>query len=104
MQYWENRNALKADSNVPAYILTIIKTNASTTCNIYKSGKMPAKHLKNHAEWELNTRISTLEACDPEELFTAEAQEIVNKTAGPELALELEEKGYDWIKKEMGDE
>ena len=26
------------------------------------------------------------------------------KTAVPELALELEEKGYDWIKKEMGDE
>ena len=25
------------------------------------------------------------------------------KTAGPELALELEEKGYDWIKREMGD-
>ncbi len=25
------------------------------------------------------------------------------KTAGSELALELEEKGYDWIKKEMGD-
>ena len=25
------------------------------------------------------------------------------KTAGPELALELEEKGYDWIKKEMGE-
>lgn len=42
MLYWENRNTLKADSNVPAYILTIIKTNVSTTCNIYKSGKMPA--------------------------------------------------------------
>ena len=26
------------------------------------------------------------------------------KTAGPELALELEEKGYDWINKEMGEE
>ena len=39
-----------------------------------------SEHLKNHAEWELNTRISTLEACNPEELFTAEAQEIVNKT------------------------
>ena len=25
------------------------------------------------------------------------------KTAGPELALELEEKGYDWIKKEVGE-
>jgi len=25
------------------------------------------------------------------------------KTAGPELALELEEKGYDWIKEELGE-
>lgn len=25
------------------------------------------------------------------------------KTSGPELALELEEKGYDWIKKELGE-
>jgi RNA polymerase sigma-70 factor, ECF subfamily len=25
MQYWENRHTLKADSNIPAYILTIIK-------------------------------------------------------------------------------
>ncbi len=25
------------------------------------------------------------------------------KTAGPELALELEQKGYDWIKKELGE-
>ncbi len=26
------------------------------------------------------------------------------KTAGPELALELEERGYDWIKEELGEE
>lgn len=26
------------------------------------------------------------------------------KTAGPELALELEERGYDWIKRELGEE
>lgn len=46
----------------------------------YTSQEDASEHLKNHAEWELNTRISTLEACNPEELFTAEAQEIVNKT------------------------
>ena len=39
MQYWENRNTLKADS--PIYSRSS-KTNVSTTCNIYKSGKMPA--------------------------------------------------------------
>ena len=49
MQYWENRNTLKADSNVPAYILTIIKNK----CINY------LQHIQ--------------------ELFTAEAQEIVNK-------------------------
>lgn len=29
---------------------------------------------------------------------------LIVKTAGPELALELEERGYDWIKKELGEE
>lgn len=28
MYYWENRQSLSEDSNIPAYILTIIKTNA----------------------------------------------------------------------------
>ncbi len=80
MQYWENRNALKADSNVPAYILTIIKNKCINYLQHIQVLEDVSEHLKNHAEWELNTRISTLEACNPEELFTAEAQEIVNKT------------------------
>lgn len=80
MQYWENRNTLKADSNVPAYILTIIKNKCINYLQHIQVRDDASEHLKNHAEWELNTRISTLEACNPEELFTAEAQEIVNKT------------------------
>ncbi len=80
MQYWENRNALKADSNVPAYILTIIKNKCINYLQHIQVREDVSEHLKNHAEWELNTRIATLEACNPEELFTAEAQEIVNKT------------------------
>ena len=80
MQYWENRNTLKADSNVPAYILTIIKHKCINYLQHIQVREDASEHLKNHAEWELNTRISTLEACNPEELFTAEAQEIVNKT------------------------
>ena len=84
MQYWENRNTLKADSNVPAYILTIIKNKCINYLQHIQVREDASEHLKNHAEWELNTRISTLEACNPEELFTAEAQEIVNP--GPEKA------------------
>ena len=74
MQYWENRNTLKADSNVPAYILTIIKHKCINYLQHIQVREDASEHLKNHAEWELNTRISTLEACNPEELFTAEAQ------------------------------
>ena len=85
MQYWENRNTLKADSNVPAYILTIIKNKCINYLQHIQVREDASEHLKNHAEWELNTRISTLEACNPEELFTAEAQEIVNKTDPPYL-------------------
>ena len=72
MQYWENRNTLKADSNVPAYILTIIKNKCINYLQHIQVREDASEHLKNHAEWELNTRISTLEACNPEELFTAE--------------------------------
>lgn len=80
MQYWENRHALNPDSNVPAYILTVIKNKCLNHLQHIQVRTDATEQMKNHAEWELNTRISTLEACDPNELFTAEAREIVNKT------------------------
>ena len=80
MQYWENRNTLKADSNVPAYILTIIKNKCINYLQHIQVREDASEHLKKHAQKELHTRISTHEACTPEELFTAEAQEIENKT------------------------
>lgn len=82
MYYWENRHSLEDNSNVPAYILTIIKNKCLNYLQHLQVREDVNEHLLNHAEWELNTRISTLEACDPGELFTAEAQEIVNKTLG----------------------
>ena len=80
MYYWENRHSLEKDSNAPAYILTIIKNKCLNYLQPLQVREDVNEQLLNHAEWELNTRISTLEACDPDELFTAEAQEIVNKT------------------------
>ena len=42
--------------------------------------KEVSEQLYEHAQWELNTRIATLEACEPYEIFAAEAQKIVNDT------------------------
>lgn len=80
MYYWENRHSLKENSNIPAFILTVIKNKCLNYLQHLQVREDVNAQLLNHAEWELKTRISTLEACDPNELFTAEALEIVNKT------------------------
>ena len=49
MQYWENRNTLKADSNVPAYILTIIKNKCINYLQHIQVREDASEHLKNHA-------------------------------------------------------
>jgi RNA polymerase sigma-70 factor (ECF subfamily) len=36
--------------------------------------------IGNCAQWELDFRINTLEACDPAEIFSAEIQKIVSDT------------------------
>lgn len=35
--------------------------------------------LASHSEWELSTRIATLEACEPNELFDNEVRSIVEQ-------------------------
>jgi RNA polymerase sigma-70 factor (ECF subfamily) len=80
MYYWEKRCTLTSDSNIPAYILIVIKHKCLNYLEHLRVRESVAEKLKHHAEWELQTRISTLKACDPNELFTAEVREIVRKT------------------------
>lgn len=78
--YWENRQRLEENTNVPAYVLTIIKHKCLNYLQHLQLHQEVADNMISHAQWELNTRIATLEACQPYDLFTAEAQEIVNRT------------------------
>jgi len=80
MDYWENRNQLADDSNIPAYILTVIKHKCLNYLQRIRMGEDVAKYLKNCDDWELDLRISTLEACDPERIFCDEIQRIVEET------------------------
>ncbi|WP_446774655.1 RNA polymerase sigma-70 factor [Macellibacteroides fermentans] len=80
MYYWENKNSLTPDSNVPAYILTIIKHKCLNYLHHINIKEGVEEKLLEHATWELSTRISSLEACDPSELFTVDAERIVNQT------------------------
>lgn len=78
--YWENRHKLEDNVNVPAYVLTIIKHKCLNYLQHQRLHEEVVNQMASHAQWELNTRIASLEACEPYELFASEAQEIVKNT------------------------
>ncbi len=63
-----------------AFLLTILKNKALDYLKHLHIKEETLKELKSTYYEELNLRISMLQACDPEEIFTAEIQEIVKKT------------------------
>ncbi|RHR58994.1 RNA polymerase sigma-70 factor [Parabacteroides sp. AF17-28] len=80
MQYWEKRHELPSDTNIPAYILTSVKNRALNHLRHLNVRTEAEEQLFSHNARELNFRISSLEACDPSELFTAEMKEIIRST------------------------
>lgn len=91
MYYWENRGSLQNYSNIPAYILTIVKNKCLNYLHREQTREEVEKHLYNREDWELNLRIATLEACNPEKLFSDEIQQIIDATLDslPSLSREI---------------
>ena len=79
MYYWEKRDDLATNSNVPAFVLTVIKHKCLNYLQRLRAGEEIVEYLKNCDTWELNLRIATLEACNPEKLFSDEMQALVDK-------------------------
>lgn len=78
--YWEKRSNLNPETNPPAYILTIIKNKCLNHIKHIQIQQRIIEELKDHSEWVLQTKISTLEACDPEFIFSKELQEIIDSS------------------------
>lgn len=80
VQYWEKRDELSSDVNVPAYILTIVKNMALNHLRHLHVRDQVEDEIANHRMRELNFRISSLESCEPLELFAWEIREIIRNT------------------------
>lgn len=78
--YWENKEDLLPETNPPAYILTIIKNKCLNHIKHIQIHQRVTDELRDHSEWVLQTKISTLEACDPDFIFSKELQEIIENT------------------------
>lgn len=80
MQYWEKRPLLPADTNIPAYILTTVRNKALNYLRHLDVKTEVEEHLFTHNTRELNFRITSLEACEPTDLFTEEMKQIICRT------------------------
>lgn len=80
MQYWEKRGEIPADTNIPAYILTCVKNKSLNYLRHINIKTEVEEQLFNHSVRELNFRITSLESCDPSELYSNEVKEIIRST------------------------
>lgn len=78
--YWENRESLAGVSNIPAYILTVIKNKSLNYLRHIQVHEDYSEVVRMYTKWELATRITSLEACNPEKLYTKEMQALIRKT------------------------
>lgn len=78
--YWENRERLPLDTNIPAYVLTVLKHKCIDYLRSQQVHQRASDKIFQIHSWELSNRIATLEEFEPNEIFTTEIQEIVNKT------------------------
>lgn len=109
MYYWENRNRLEDVKDIPLYILIIVKNKCLDYLQRERTWNNIAENLLSNEQWELQMRISSLEACDPAYLFSNEVQDLIKKTLVglPEKSSRIfvmsryEGKSYQTIAKEM---
>ncbi|MBB4038287.1 RNA polymerase sigma-70 factor (ECF subfamily) [Dysgonomonas hofstadii] len=78
LYYWENRDSLDNIVNIPAYILVIVKHKSLNYLRNQSSHRKIENNIKNYQERLLQENIVSLEACDPQYLFSDEVQQIID--------------------------
>lgn len=77
--YWERRRQMAADSNIPAYILEVVKHKCLNCLRHQHIRQDVEQHMQSHFRQVQALRIASLEACDPQELFRREAQQLIKE-------------------------
>lgn len=76
---WGHRDMLTVET-FPPYTLTIVKNKCLNHLRAQGVRSRAAESMHSHETRMLRMRISTLQACDPEELFSEEARRLVEQT------------------------
>lgn len=80
MKLWENFENANDIINIQAFLLTVVK-NLSLNYLRHEQMKLQAHEtILNNTQKEIEFRISTLESCNPDILFSSEVRSIFEKT------------------------
>lgn len=81
MAYWEAfRQSPPPEINAPAYILTIVKNKCINELEHRKVHEKFVASSQTDAQWELRMQLASLQACEPDAIFTAEMEELVRRS------------------------
>ncbi|MDR2916338.1 MAG: RNA polymerase sigma-70 factor [Tannerella sp.] len=80
LHFWENRDHISTDVHIPSYLLTAVKNRSLNYLRQQQTRSGIHERMFDHGMRELNFRISTLEDCEPVELFSEEIKLIINDT------------------------
>jgi RNA polymerase sigma-70 factor (ECF subfamily) len=79
LYFWENRYKLPEDTNIPAYVLTIVKNKCLSYLRHLQIQEQVISQIHSDIQWEMQTRIARLEDCEPYQIFTSEIEELMTK-------------------------
>jgi RNA polymerase sigma-70 factor, ECF subfamily len=77
---WENREKLDKESNLPAYLLVIVKNKSLNYLSRQATKARIEQKLQEQSVKEIELRISGLNACNPHELFSKDVENIIKTT------------------------
>lgn len=72
MAFWELRESLPADINIPAYILTSVKNRCLNHLNAQLRHRLAEQDLHSTRQRLLMADVRSLSACDPDRIFSKE--------------------------------
>ena len=72
MAFWEIRESLPADINIPAYILTSVKNRCLNHLNAQLRHRLAEQDLHSTRQRLLMADVRSLSACDPDRIFSKE--------------------------------
>lgn len=77
---WENKERLPVIENYSTYLLTIIKHKCLNHLQKQRTWDEISQNILSDTEWELKMRISSLQSCEPEQIYNQELQQLLHDT------------------------